>query len=51
MIITIGGIKGGVGKSMVAVNLTVIRALEGKKVLLVDADEQGTSGDWADHRT
>lgn len=51
MIITVGGIKGGVGKSMVAVNLTVIRALSNKKVLLVDADEQGTSGDWADHRT
>lgn len=51
MIITVGGIKGGVGKSMVAVNLTVIRALNNKKVLLVDADEQGTSGDWSDHRS
>lgn len=50
MIITVGGIKGGVGKSMVAINLTVVRALTGKKVLLVDADEQGTSGDWSDHR-
>ena len=28
-----------------------MRALQGKKVLLVDADEQGTSGDWTDHRT
>lgn len=51
MIITVGGIKGGVGKSMIAINLTVARALAGKKVLLVDADEQGTSGDWADHRS
>lgn len=50
MIVTIGGIKGGCGKSLVAVNLTVIRALEGKRVLLVDGDEQGTAGDWTDHR-
>ena len=51
MIITIGGIKGGCGKSLISTNLTVMRALSGKKVLLVDADEQGTSGDWNDHRT
>jgi len=51
MIITIGGIKGGVGKSLISTNLTVIRALSGKRVLLVDGDEQGTSGDWNDHRT
>ena len=51
MIITIGGIKGGCGKSLIATNLTVMRAKYGRKVLLVDADEQGTSGDWTDHRT
>lgn len=51
MIITIGGIKGGCGKSLISTNLTVMRALAGNKVLLVDADEQGTSGDWTDHRT
>ncbi len=51
MIITVGGIKGGCGKSLIATNLTVMRATKGKKVLLVDADEQGTSGDWTDHRT
>jgi chromosome partitioning protein len=50
MIITIGGIKGGCGKSLISTNLVVMRAAKGKKVLLVDADEQGTSGDWADHR-
>ena len=50
MIITVGSIKGGVGKSMIAVNLTVIRALNKKKILLIDADEQGTTGDWTDHR-
>lgn len=50
MIITSGGIKGGAGKSLIATNLTVMRALSGKKVLLVDADEQGSSSDWVDHR-
>lgn len=50
MIVTVGGIKGGVGKSLVSTNLTVMRALSGNKVLLVDGDEQGTAGDWTDHR-
>lgn len=51
MIITVGGIKGGCGKSLIATNFVVMRAMKGKRVLLVDADEQGTSGDWSDHRT
>lgn len=51
MKITVGGIKGGCGKSLLATNLTVLRARQGRKVLLVDGDEQGTSGDWTDHRT
>lgn len=51
MIITVGAVKGGCGKSITSTNLTVIRALSGKKVLLVDGDEQGTAGDWTDHRT
>jgi chromosome partitioning protein len=50
MIVVVGGIKGGSGKSTLATNLTVIRALEGKKVLLVDADEQRSASDWAEHR-
>ncbi len=51
MIITIGAIKGGCGKSLIATNLTVLRAQLGKKVLLIDGDEQGTASDWSDHRT
>lgn len=47
MIIVVGGIKGGGGKTTLATNLTVMRALSGKKVLLVDADEQKSAYDWA----
>jgi chromosome partitioning protein len=50
MIIVVGGIKGGSGKTTLATNLTVMRAREGKKVLLVDAGEQRSASDWADQR-
>ncbi len=50
MIIVIGGIKGGSGKTTIATNLTVLRSAIGKKVLLVDADEQRSASDWADQR-
>jgi len=46
MIITVGGIKGGSGKTTVATNLAVIRALQGFDVLLVDADDQETASDF-----
>ncbi len=46
MIITVGGIKGGSGKSTVATNLAVLRALEGHDVLLVNADTQETATDF-----
>lgn len=50
-IIVIGGIKGGSGKTTIASNLAVIRAVEGKRrVLLIDADEQRSISDWAEHR-
>ena len=47
MIITVGGIKGGSGKSTVATNLAVLRSLECRDVLLVDADTQTTSSDFS----
>jgi chromosome partitioning protein len=50
MITVIGGIKGGVGKTTIATNLAVCHALTGKKVLLVDADDQRSSSDWAAQR-
>jgi chromosome partitioning protein len=46
MIVVVGGIKGGSGKTTVATNLAVIRAADGHDVLLVDADDQETSSDF-----
>jgi len=50
MIIVIGGIKGGPGKTTIATNLTVLRSQKGKKVLLVDADEQKSASVWSAQR-
>jgi chromosome partitioning protein len=47
MIIVVGGIKGGSGNTTVATNLAVIRALDGRDVLLVDADDQETATDFS----
>jgi chromosome partitioning protein len=46
MIVVAGGIKGGGGKTTLATNLAVIRAAEGRDVLLVDADDQETATDF-----
>jgi chromosome partitioning protein len=40
MIYTVGGIKGGSGKTTVATNLAVLLNHAGRDVLLVDADDQ-----------
>lgn len=45
-VITVGGVKGGSGKTTLATNLTVLFAQEFKDVLLVDADNQGTASDF-----
>lgn len=46
MIVTVGGIKGGSGKTTVATHLAVLAASRGRDVLLVDADEQETATDF-----
>ena len=46
MILTVGGIKGGSGKTTVATNLACIAATQNADVLLVDADDQETASDF-----
>ncbi len=46
MIVCIGGVKGGSGKSTIAVNLAAIRASKGFDILLVDTDTQATAADF-----
>lgn len=46
MILVVGGIKGGSGKTTVAINLAVMRSLAGSDVLLIDADDQESASDF-----
>jgi chromosome partitioning protein len=50
MILLVGGEKGGSGKSCLSQNLAVFLQKQGRDVLLIDADPQGTSSDWAAER-
>ena len=43
MIVTVGNTKGGVGKTTLALNIAIARALAGKEVWLIDGDRQGTA--------
>lgn len=43
MILTVGNTKGGVGKTTMAVNIAIARALAGRDVWLIDGDRQGTA--------
>ena len=47
MVVLIGGEKGGTGKTTLATNLAAMRAADGKDVLLVDTDRQGSASAWA----
>jgi chromosome partitioning protein len=51
MILGVGHVKGGVGKTTLTLNLTIARAAAGRDVLLVDGDEQGTALLFTDLRT
>lgn len=51
MIISVLNQKGGVGKTTLAIHISHALVLKGFKVLLVDADPQGSARDWAAART
>ena len=50
MIISLINQKGGVGKTTLAVNIADNLHLQGKRVLLIDSDPQGSSLDWSSAR-
>ena len=50
-VIAVGNVKGGVGKTTLALNLTIREALRGTDVLLVDGNEQGTARAFTQLRT
>jgi len=50
-ILLVGSEKGGVGKTSIALNLSVMRARAGHPVLLVDADKQASAAMWCSLRS
>jgi len=46
-IVLFGGEKGGTGKTTLATNMAAMLALQGRDVLLLDTDRQGTASFWA----
>jgi chromosome partitioning protein len=50
-ILVVAATKGGTGKSTLATNITVARAIAGRSVLLIDGDEQRTALDFTELRS
>src|SRR3712207_212035 len=50
MIISFLNQKGGVGKTTLAVHLATALAQQGRRVIMVDADPQGSALDWSASR-
>jgi chromosome partitioning protein len=51
MILAVGNVKGGVGKTTLAVNLAIALTRSGRDVLLIDGDEQATAIAFTELRT
>lgn len=47
IVITVAGLKGGIGKSTLTINLAACFHRAGHRALIVDADPQGTCRTWA----
>jgi chromosome partitioning protein len=50
MILVVGNIKGGVGKSLLATNIAAVLAQRGGDVLLIDGDDQASASTFAQLR-
>jgi chromosome partitioning protein len=50
MILSVAHIKGGVGKSLLTVNIAAVLAQRGRDVLVIDADEQASTATFAQIR-
>src|SRR5487761_1737077 len=51
MVISFLNQKGGVGKTTLSVNVAACLANQGGKILLIDADKQGSASTWAGLRS